>query len=601
MGTRFASAKRVVPLTVLALTLAVVGAGITMPKSVFASTALPSSTEANGHAKIQHVVYIIMDNVHQTDIEQMPAVVKFMHQGTFFTNDHTILDSHTQDGMLSDMTGKYPSQTGVIDQGFFENTASGFKYSGFGYWTSTDADGQTHVTTTPNWTGFNQHGWAVGAVGAPDMELESTKEITPAMMQNSTNDNNKSDYLGISVHKPDGTSIFGSPNLPYLYNAKSWSDSSKTLGGFPGWSDGGDLNWSLQATYEMQTHGVPVTFTYLHDAHEVNGKEAAPGAYNATLKTYNTDLENFFSKLKGAGITSANTLFVLTTDEGDHFMPNGELNTNLTAWLANNPLNTQAASNITVYGDSGALVYLKNPSELPKTLASLTAVPGWNYVADPTELKALHMDVTAASDRNPSFVLFAKPNVYYGYSGSTGWSYNSNYLWNHGTISPDILHTWALMVGPGVKVNYRSNQWLDHTDTMPTIYTLLGYSLTGSSFDGVPALSGLAPFKPSVPQTSELLRAESVFKQLNAPVGTFGMDTLQMSTNASVNATNSLGTTINNEISTLTNQRTAVAGQLQSDILQAVEGHAVTAGKLKADVAAAQNILRTAAQDAMQQ
>ncbi|WDL98538.1 alkaline phosphatase family protein [Alicyclobacillus sp. ALC3] len=591
------SRKQVIPLVVLASTLGLVGATVAAPKDVFASMKPRAVHVSDSRSHIHHVVYIIMDNVHQSDIAQMPAIVRFMHQGTLFANDHTILVSHTQDGMLSDMTGKYPSKTGVIDQGFFENTSSGFQYSSFRYWTSSDPDGQPHVTTTPNWTAFNQHGWSVGAVGTPDMELESSKEVTPAMMQGNA-DTNPSDYLGVAVHEVNGSAVFGSPNLPYLYNAASWSDPAKTLGGFPGWSDGGDLNWSLQATYEMQTHGVPVTFTYLHDAHEVNGKQAAPGTYQSTLQTYNTDLANFFGKLSGAGINPSNTLFVLTTDEGDHYMPNGELTTNLTGWLANNSLNTQNPANISVYGDSGALVYLKDQSQLPKTLASLPAVPGWNYVADPAELSALHMSVSAASDRNPSFVLFAKPDVYYGYSGGTGWSNNSNYLWNHGTLSPDILHTWAIMVGPGVMVDHTSYQWLDHTDTMPTIYTLLGYSLTGASFDGVPALSGLTRINRLAWQTPELLRAEAVFKQLNAPVGAFGMATLQLSTEAAVNATNSLGTTLNNEISTLTQRRDATAGKLQSAILNAVEGHEVNVWQLQADVEAAEGVLRSAQQQA---
>jgi hypothetical protein len=133
--------------------------------------------------------------------------------------------------MLSDMTGKYPSQTEVIDQGFYE----GGKYAGFAYWTSSDPDGKTHVTTSPNWTSFNQHGWDVGAVGAPDMELESNNEVSPSMM-NST-DPKAADYLGVAVHEANGQTVVGSSNLPYLYNAASWSDPSKTLGGFPGWSD----------------------------------------------------------------------------------------------------------------------------------------------------------------------------------------------------------------------------------------------------------------------------------------------------------------------------------------------------------------------------
>ncbi|QQE77670.1 alkaline phosphatase family protein [Alicyclobacillus sp. SO9] len=600
MKSKLKTRKFMTSLLVLSTAAAVMGVGAMSPKNVFAESNTPAkSFFRNPHSKIKHVVYIIMDNVHQSDIQQMPDVMKFLHQGTLFTNDHTVLDSHTQDGMLSDMSGKYPSKTGVIDQGFFERTKSGLKYSSFAYWNSADADGYHHVTAAPNWTAFNQHGLNVGAVGAPDMELESTKEVTSKMM--TASDQNKSDYLGVSVHHSNGTTTFGSPNLPYVYNAASWSQSNKTLGAFPGWSDKTNLSWSLQATYEMQTHGVPVTFTYLHDAHQVNGKQALPGTYKATLKNYDNALKQFFTKMNQAGLNRTNTLFVMTTDEGDHLMPKGELTTNLTAWLANNSLNQQSASSITVYGDSGALVYLKNKSELPKTLASLTAVPGWNYVADPTELQALHMSVSAAPDRNPSFVLFSKPNVYYGYKGPKTWSYNSNYLWNHGTVSPDILHIWAGMVGPGIKAEHTSNQWIDHTDIMPTIFSLLGYNLSKQSFDGVPAVSGLTPQNRPRFGYWGIQRAETVFKQLNAPVGTFGLDTLKLSTDASVNATNSTGKQLNQEIQNLTNVRNRAASKLQADILSAFQGRPVSYRQLAADTEAAQKILKTVAKDTQSQ
>ncbi len=566
--------------------LAVTGMWIDGPRAAYASGITSAVLSTNSHQRqIKHVVYIIMDNVHQSDIQQMPHVVDFLRQGTLFVNDHTVLNSHTQDGMLSDMTGKYPDQTGVIDQGFFENGA----FSSFAYWTAVDPDGKPHVTTAPNWAVFNQHGWSVGAVGAPDMELESDKEVAPSIMN--PNDMKARDYLGIALHNTDGSTTFGSPNIPYLFNAPSWLSPAQPLGGFPGWGDATDLNWSLEATYEMQTHGVPVTFTYLHDAHEVNGKEALPGTYQATLSSYDSAISLFLAKMNLAGLNPGNTLFIMTTDEGDHLMPNGELTTNLKSWLANNSLNTLDADNLNIYGDSGALVYLQDQTLLPKTLASLTAVPGWNYVADATELWALHMDVAAAPDRNPSFVLFSKPDVYYGTNGSAGWSYNADYYWNHGTISPDILDIWLGMVGPGVKADVTSNQWIDHADTVPTIYTLLGYALFDNSLAGVPAVSGLNLPGRDESANNDILMAESVYKQLNAPVGQFGLATLQISTEAAINATNAQGLTLDNQIAELTAQRDRVAAQLQADIFKLVMKQPVSRQQLSADTAAGQQIL----------
>ncbi|MBE3556354.1 MAG: sulfatase-like hydrolase/transferase [Firmicutes bacterium] len=565
------------------------GAALVTTAMVGTPMALDSTQHslAGRGSSIQHVVYIITDNVHYSDIQQMPSVMHFLSQGTVLVNDHTVLDSHTQDGMLSDMTGKYPDQTGVIDQGFYE----GSQYVSFAYWENKDPDGQPHVTTTPNWIAFNQHGWNVGAVGAPDMELESAREVTPAMMNPA--DSKPADYLGIAVHQANGQTIFGSPNLPYLFHAPSWSHPDQTLGGFPGWGDDTDLNWSLQATYEMQTHGVPVTFTYLHEAHEVNGKEALPGQYDATLRAYDTAFSRFFENMGKAGLTASNTLFVLTTDEGDHLMPQGELTTNLTGWLTNNSLYAADPSNLTVYGDSGALVYLKDNRTLPQVLAALPAVPGWDFVANPTELKALHMAVTAALDRTPSFVLFAKPDVYYGYSGSTEWHHNPAYVWNHGTISPDILRIWAGIVGPGVPAHQTSAQWVDHADILPTIYSLLGYDLTGAHFDGIPIASVHQPTHLQGEKLAKVLDAESAFKQLNAPVGSFGMATLKVASEAAVNATNSEGTRLDTLIQSWTQTRDALAAQLQQDILNLYQGRAVSPAKLAQDTDKAQSLLST--------
>lgn len=586
--------KLSIPLGVFALTAGTLAAGFGTPAWANATSGAASSTTSksvhNQHlrkwepgqpGRIQHVIYVIMDNVHLSDIQQMPHLMDFIHHGTLFTNDHTVLDSHTQDGMLSDMTGQYPSQTGVVDQGFY----SAGQYSSFEYWTSADHDGLAHVTTTPNWATFNAHDLSVGAVGTPDMELEKTSEV---QSMNAT-DKNPSDYLGVAVHEANGNAVLGSPNLPYLYNAPSWEDANKTLGGFPGWGEV-DPNWSLQATYEMQTHGVPVTFTYLSDVHEsLSGDELGPGQYGATIQAYDQAFQRFFTKLNEAGINRSNTLFVFTTDEGDHYVPGGEDTTNLAAWMENNSIYDTPASNFNLIGDSGALIYLKDTSHVDDTLRSFTAIPGWNYIADPAEMKALHMYTENAPDRTPTFAVFAKPDVYYGYSGSTAWTKDTGYLWNHGTVSPDILDIWNAMVGPGVKAGHTSKQWMDHADTMPTVYTLLGYSLANAKFAGIPMLSGLDAHRGA--HRNRLIHAENVFKQLNAPVGQFGLGTLTMSTEASVNAGNEVGEALDAKIEKLTAERDTAAAALQRDIIADVQGKAVSDKTLQGDVRAAEQVL----------
>ena len=105
-----------------------------MPLSSTAST-LPSGgasrgvtlATANGcqlnsaKGDIQHVIYLIFDNVHflrdnpnvPSDLEQMPNLLNFIrNNGTLLTNDHTVLISHTANGILTDLTGIYSDRHG---------------------------------------------------------------------------------------------------------------------------------------------------------------------------------------------------------------------------------------------------------------------------------------------------------------------------------------------------------------------------------------------------------------------------------------------------------------------------------------------------------
>ena len=63
---------------------------------------------------IQHVIYLIFDNVHflrdnpnvPSDLEQMPNLLNFLKgKGTLDAGDHTVLISHTANGILTTQTG----------------------------------------------------------------------------------------------------------------------------------------------------------------------------------------------------------------------------------------------------------------------------------------------------------------------------------------------------------------------------------------------------------------------------------------------------------------------------------------------------------------
>src|ERR1700675_1255563 len=111
--------------TLAAILAVVLGTGVAATPSVAqVATAIPveSSCHLNSiGGQIKHVVYLQFDNTHYlrdnssvaSDLEQMPHLLNFLSSnGTLFTNDHTILISHTAGGILSSLTGLSPTRQG---------------------------------------------------------------------------------------------------------------------------------------------------------------------------------------------------------------------------------------------------------------------------------------------------------------------------------------------------------------------------------------------------------------------------------------------------------------------------------------------------------
>jgi len=191
-----------------ALMFAGVGAIALLPAGTAeASTSTGCSLGPNG--QIKHVIIIQFDNVHlerdnpnvPSDIEQIKSLYDFMKDnGTLLANDHTVLISHTSDGILSTETGLYPSDFGggvgnsfaYLDPNQLKTHASSSEVPGtnssslFTYWTDPtssddplytllDADNGTTsgVNTPAPWAAFTRAGCDFAGVGSADMEFEN--------------------------------------------------------------------------------------------------------------------------------------------------------------------------------------------------------------------------------------------------------------------------------------------------------------------------------------------------------------------------------------------------------------------------------------------
>lgn len=285
--------------------------------------------------------------------------------------------------------------------------------------------------------------------------------------------------------------------------------------GFPGY---GGINASQTLAYmaDMLESGVPVVNGYisdLHGNHHIPGLDAcnsAPSAlgsgtacYVEQAQYYNQAFGAFFKRLAADGITSKNTLFIVSSDEGDHeaganvgraIQPTpagcdgakvsgdtvtpdvlcsypagtfGELDGNLTGLLATQKNDTTAFS---LEADTAPEFYVTgNPGPdaspvrtLERDVSGLTASnpytgttqPITNYLADPAEEAILHM-VNADPARTPTFAMFARPDYYLSTGpascGGPCVTQTTSYAYDHGAYAAEINTNYVGLVGPGVR------------------------------------------------------------------------------------------------------------------------------------------------------
>jgi hypothetical protein len=407
--------------------------------------------------------------------------------------------------------------------------------------------------------------------------------------------------------------------------------------GFPGF-DGMSASTSLGYVAAMQEHGVPVTYAYISDAHDAHpsGPAYGPGqaGYVAALRAYDDAFGKFIARLKADGIDQSNTLFVFTADEGDHFAGGaptpancdgvttpctypspsiGEINTNLRGLLATEQ---GVTTPFQMHSDDAPTIYLDgNPARdasvtrgFELKTSALTAVNPrtgntdtlTKALADPVEMKILHM-VTSDPARTPTFTLFADPN-YFLFRGAPNCAspcvtVNPGFAWNHGDFQPEIVTTWLGLVGPGVRnLGVSDAVWSDHTDVRPTVLALTGlqddYASAGRVLfeditdDALPV--ALRQHRGTMQDLA------SVYKQLNAAVGQFGLTTLAVSTRA-IEADEATYASLEGQLESLGSQRDTVASQISALLDGAAQGQPVNENQAKDLIAQGQALLDQAA------
>jgi len=413
-------------------------------------------------------------------------------------------------------------------------------------------------------------------------------------------------YLGFSGlfgHKYVGPVI--SPNGPLQdLNGNVIQDPSGNAG-FPGF-DGMSAAVSLSYVASMQEAGIPITYAYISDAHDAHpsGPAYGPGqaGFVAALAAYDDAFNKFFTRLGNEGIDRTNTLFVVTADENDHFVGGpptpadcdgvnvpctyaqiGEISTNLAGLLATQQ---NVKTPFTVHSDDAPTIYItSNPGRkdsstrfFERALGNLTAVnpitgntdPLTAFLADPVEMKLLHM-VTDDPARTPTLVMFGDSN-YFFFTGAQNCSSpcvveSPAFAWNHGDVQSDIVTTWLGIVGPGVQSRgVDADTWSDHTDIRPTMLMLANFK-DDYLHDGRALVEDLdgSVLPPGLSNESAFLALSAVYKQINAPVGELGLDSLTISTKAleSNDRADKTYTSLEQQLMKFTSRRNALASKIK--------------------------------------
>ena len=499
------------------------------------------------------------------------------------------------------------------------------------------------------WVPFTRAGCDVGGVGTANIELENTSIDIPTVFGTGSPEaieaaasaaappntaaslKAQTDFVGIAIHCGKGGGICNTsgnarpdllPQEPRGYQGYKGIFGAKYVNpaitgghvavndtnggpitdgfgqpGFPGFDSMVAAN-TLGYVAAMQEHGVPVTYAYISDGHQLHPGTApfGPGeaGYVAQLKAYNKAFTDFFARLAADGITRENTIFTFTADEGDHVIAGppapancdgvnvpctyskiGEVAGNIKALIA---AQTGITTPFAVHADSAPNFYITgNPSQtdpatrnLERAAGTVTAVNPYsgatetvgNYLADQAEMSLLHM-ITADPKRDATFTMFAKPDYFLStFPGPTGKTIEINpaFNWNHGDIATEINTTWLGVVGPGVRrLGVTDRFWTDHSDIRPTLLALAGLK-DDYAHQGRPITEIMADDE----EEGGINQLAFAYKQINAPLGQLSLDSLRFATKAALSNSTGEETYIHADatIAAWTAKRNALAARM---------------------------------------
>jgi hypothetical protein len=431
---------------------------------------------------------------------------------------------------------------------------------------------------------------------------------------------------------------------------------------------------TLAVIADMQEAGIPVTYGYISDLHEKKsdtrvgctttanaataGRPVGPGdsCYVSNAAHYDAAFQAFFARLAEDGITKANTLFVISSEENDQFAganvgraveplpagcdgvttpcnyPSGklgELQANIKGLLSG----SASASTQFDVEPQGAAIYVhgqpaaNDPTvrQLERDTAAMTGNDPYSgvngehvtkYQAGAVEQRVLHVQ-TADRLRTPTYTLFPKGDYFFSTSGPNV-SIFSNFAYDHGYYSPNIDITWVGMVGPGVANHHidgpapaDGNQshdpeathtvpeastvgtWVEETDIRPTMLYLL--KLTDDYLsDGHVITQALSSVPAALAATADLAAG---YDQINSSVGQFATDTLIADSKALASGSASDDSAYAAEQETLqqlAEDRDQAAAKIKQTLADAAAGKKVTNGDIQSGLSHVKELLNRA-------